>query len=208
MRYHKVPDETVQRLPLYLRGLGTFTSHNNGSISSQQLADRLHIKSPQLRKDLSYFGDFGIPGVGYDIKKLKKRLQKILRIDTAHYAALIGYGNLGAALLKYKGFENFGIEIKAIYENDPRKIGRIVRKIPIESVSRLHTLQQRHISIAIIAAAAVTAQDVTDKLVEAGIGGILNFTPSYLSVPRNVKVINIDIGVSLACLPYYLPTDT
>ena len=206
MRYHKVPDETIRRLPVYLRGLHSFTNNSHHSISSQQLADVLHIKSPQLRKDLSYFGDFGVPGVGYDIEKLKKQIQKILRLNTPHYTALVGYGNLGAALLKYTGFENFGVEIIAIFENDPRKIGRTVnKKTKIEGISNFRTLKKRNISIAIVAVPATEAQHVTDKLVEAGVGGILNFAPSYLSVPHSVKVVNIDIGVSLACLPYYLP---
>ena len=205
MRYHKVPDETVRRLPVYFRGLCSFTKDNFHSVNSQQLADVLHVKSPQLRKDLSYFGDFGIPGVGYNTEQLKKHIQKILRLNTLHYTALVGYGNLGAALLKYTGFENFGIEISAIFENDPRKIDRVVNKIKIEAVSNLRTLQRRNILIAIVAVPAAEAQNVTDKLVEAGVGGILNFAPTYLSVPQSVKVINIDIGVSLACLPYYLP---
>ena len=139
------------------------------------------------------------------IEKLKKHLQKILRLNTRHNTALVGYGNLGAALLKYTGFENLGIEISAIFENNPRKIGRVVNKIKIEAESNFWTLKQRNILIAIIALPAAEAQEVTDKLVKAGVGGILNFAPSYLSVPQSVKVINIDIGVSLACLPYYLP---
>ncbi|MBL7215799.1 MAG: redox-sensing transcriptional repressor Rex, partial [Phycisphaerae bacterium] len=109
------------------------------------------------------------------------------------------------ALLKYTGFENFRIEISAIFENDPRKIGRMVKKMKIEEISNFRTLKKRNISIAIVAVPATEAQHVTDKLVEAGVGGILNFAPSYLSVPHSVKVVNIDIGVSLACLPYYLP---
>ncbi|MBC8393359.1 MAG: redox-sensing transcriptional repressor Rex, partial [Deltaproteobacteria bacterium] len=104
MRYHKVPDETIRRLPVYLRGLGSFTNNSSQSISSQQLADVLHVKSPQVRKDLSYFGDIGTPGVGYDIQKLTKHIRTILRLNNVHFAALVGYGNLGAALLKYTGF--------------------------------------------------------------------------------------------------------
>ena len=205
MRYHKVPDETIRRLPVYLRGLCSFTNDTFHSISSQQLADILHVKSPQVRKDLSYFGDIGTPGVGYDIQKLKKHIRVILRLNNSHSAALIGYGNLGAAFLKYTGFNTFGIEINAVFDKDPRKIGRVVQKIKIEDVSKISVLRKRKISIAIIAIPALESQEVTDQLVKAGVGGILNFTPSYLSVPHHVKVINIDIGVSLACLPYYLP---
>ena len=205
MRYHKVPDETIRRLPIYLRGLCSFTNNTYQNISSQQLADILHVKSPQLRKDLSYFGDIGTPGVGYDVKKLKKHLRAILRLNNSHYAALIGYGNLGAALLKHVGFKTFGIEINAIFDNDPRKTGHIVQNIKIEDVSTISNLREKNIAIAIIAIPALESQEITDQLVEAGVGGIVNFAPSYLSVPHHVKVINIDIGVSLACLPYYLP---
>ncbi|MBC8392069.1 MAG: redox-sensing transcriptional repressor Rex [Deltaproteobacteria bacterium] len=205
MRYHKVPDETIRRLPVYLRGLCSFTNNTYQNISSQQLADILHVKSPQLRKDLSYFGDIGTPGVGYDIQKLKEHIRAILRLNNSHNAALIGYGNLGAALLKYAGFKIFGIDINAVFEKDPRKTGRVVQKIKIEDVSKLSNLRERNIAVAIIAIPALESQEITDQLVEAGVGGILNFTPSYLSVPHHVKVINIDIGVSLACLPYYLP---
>lgn len=205
MKYHKVPDETIRRLPVYLRGLSSFTNNNYRHISSQQLADILHIKSPQLRKDLSYFGDIGTPGVGYDVEKLKKHIRAVLQLNRLHSAALIGYGNLGAALLKYTGFLTFGIEINAVFEKDPRKIGRVVNKIEIEDVSGISNLKTRRISIGIIAIPALGAQKIADTLVEAGICGILNFAPTYLSAPRKVKVINIDIGVSLACLPYYLP---
>ena len=205
MRYHKVPDETIRRLPVYLRGLCSFTNDSYHSISSQQLADKLHIKPPQLRKDLSYFGDIGTPGVGYDIEKLKKHIQSVLQLNHTHSAALIGYGNLGAALLKYTGFKTFCIEINAIFDNDQHKTGHVVQNIKIERMSKISTLRRKSISIAILAIPAVESQGVTDKLVEAGVGGILNFSPSYLSVPHHVKVINIDIGVSLACLPYYLP---
>ncbi|MHC4291394.1 MAG: redox-sensing transcriptional repressor Rex [Planctomycetota bacterium] len=205
MRYHKVPDETIRRLPVYLRGLCSFPNDGSPSISSQQLAEVLHVKSPQVRKDLSYFGDIGTPGVGYDIQKLKKHIRTILRLNNTHCAALIGYGNLGAALLKYTGFKTFCVEISAVFEINPRKIGRVVQKIKIEDVSNISSLRKRGISVAILAIPALESQDVTDKLIDAGVGGILNFTPSYLSAPTNVKVVNIDIGVSLACLPYYLP---
>ena len=205
MRYHKVPDETIRRLPVYLRGLCSFTSDSYHSISSQQLADVLHVKSPQLRKDLSYFGDIGTPGVGYDIEKLKKHIRAVLQLNYLHSAALIGYGNLGAALLRYTGFKTFGVEINAIFDNDPHKTGRVVQNIKIKNVSKISILRKRSIFIAILSIPALESQEVTDKLVEAGVRGILNFAPSYLSVPHHVKVINIDIGVSLACLPYYLP---
>jgi redox-sensing transcriptional repressor len=204
MRYHKVPDETIRRLPVYLRGLSSFTNKTQ-HISSQQLADIVHIKSPQLRKDLSYFGDIGTPGVGYDVEKLKNHIQGVLQLNHLHSAALIGYGNLGAALLKYTGFAAFGIKIDAVFEIDPKKIGRCVQKIQIQDVQEIRHLDRRGVSIAILAIPALEAQNLTDKLVEVGIGGILNFAPAYLCVPENVKVINIDIGVSLACLPYYLP---
>jgi redox-sensing transcriptional repressor len=205
MQYHKVPDETIRRLPVYLRGLYSLTNNDYHHISSKQLAEIIHIKSPQLRKDLSYFGEIGTPGVGYEVEKLKQHIQAVLQLNQSHSAALIGYGNLGAALLKYVGFSTFNIEINAVFEKDPRKIGRTVKNIQIEDVSKILSLKKRNICIALLAIPAAEVQDIVNQLVEAGVGGILNFAPSYLSVPEKVKVINIDIGVSLACLPYYLP---
>ena len=150
MRYSKIPDETVRRLPIYLRGLQLFTEQGYERVSSKKLAEWLHIKPTQLRKDLSYFGDFGIPGVGYDPQKLSSAIRSILNLDVSHKTALIGCGNLGMALLKYTGFSSFGLQIAALFDNDPKKVGRRVRTLEIEKIQAISTLRKRNIFLAIL----------------------------------------------------------
>jgi len=205
MRYHKVPDETIRRLPIYLRGLLFSAEQGQESISSRNLADFLGVNSWQIRKDFSYFGDFGTPGVGYKIEKLTKQIKKILKLDVVHKAALVGVGNLGSVVLEYPGFGVYGFDIAAAFDADPKKIGRKVKNITIEDVSKLRTLRRRKIDLAIITVPRDTAQQTADGLVRAGVRGILNFSPCYITVPKNVKVITIDIAMDLARLPYYMP---
>jgi len=205
LKYHRIPDETVRRLPIYMRELLLLTEQGCQNISSQKLADSLHIKPPQIRKDLSYFGDFGTPGVGYDTTKLLEKVRRILKLDYIHRAALIGLGNIGAALLRYPGFKAYGLEIVAIFDNDKRKVGKTVKNTKVQDISKLKLLKNRDINLGIIAVPATAAQKIADELVNAGIKGILNFAPHYLRVPKKVKVITIDIAMDLARLPYYLP---
>jgi redox-sensing transcriptional repressor len=204
MRYRKVPNETIRRLPLYLRGLLLSSDQGQENISSQNLADFLGINPWQIRKDLSYFGDLGIPGVGYNIKKLIKQINKILKLDVGHKVALVGAGNLGSAVLAYPGFKIYGFDIAAAFDSNPRKIGRKVNRIVIEDVSNIGALKRRNIDLGIIAVPRSAAQATADALVKAGIKGILNFSPCHIIVPKKVKVITIDIAMDLARLPYYM----
>ena len=190
---------------MYLRGLLLFAEQGYENVSSQKLAELLHVEPPQIRKDLSYFGEFGTRGVGYNTEKLLKQVRNILRLNVPHKAALVGYGNLGTALVRYPGFATYGLEITAIFDKDARKIGKKVDNIKIEDVSKLSSLKRRKISLGILAVLADAAQEIADKLVAAGVKGILNFAPYYLDVPKKVKVITIDIAIELARLPYYLP---
>jgi redox-sensing transcriptional repressor len=205
MRYHRIPDEAVRRLPIYLRGL--LFSHQEGreSISSTKLAELLGVSPTQIRKDFSYFGGFGTPGVGYDVAALSKQIRAILKLSVPRKATLVGAGRLGSALLGYPGFRMYGFEIAAVFDNNPKKIGRKLGGITIESISVVKTLNKRKINLAIIATPGEVAQDVAESLVKAGVRGILNFAPRYLAVPKKVKVITIDIAMDLARLPYYLP---
>ena len=171
----------------------------------EKLARMLHVNSPQIRKDLSYFGAFGTPGVGYDTQKLTKQIREILKLKMTNKAALIGLGNLGAALLKYPGFGGYGLEIAAVFDKNSRKIGKTVKGLKVQDVRKLSTLKRKGIVLGIIAVPASAAQEVADGLVKAGIKGILNFAPYYIDVPKKIKVISIDIGMDLARLPYYLP---
>ena len=205
MRYHRIPDETVRRLPIYLRGLMVSAGQGLDHISSQSLADFVGVNSWQIRKDFSYFGDFGTPGVGYNIDKLAKGIKKILRLDVIRKAALVGVGDLGSALLGYPGFKIYGLDIVAAFDVDPDKVGSMVSGIEIEDAARIDTLRQREISLAIVAVPRTAAQLTVDKLAAAGVRGILNFAPSKVIAPKRVKVITLDIAMELARLPYYIP---
>jgi len=204
MRYHKIPDETVRRLPVYLRGALHLSRGGVASTSSKQLADLIGVESWQIRKDFSYFGDFGTPGVGYNLSSLISRVNQILRLNTGHKAALVGVGNLGSALLAFPGFRTYGFEITAAFDIDRRKIGRRKAGVLIEDIASLGLLSTRGIHLGIIAVPEAASQDVANALVKAGIKGLLNFSPRYIAVPRGVKVITIDIAMDLARLPYYV----
>ncbi|MCX5643633.1 MAG: redox-sensing transcriptional repressor Rex [Phycisphaerae bacterium] len=205
MRYHKIPDETVRRLPIYLRGLMVSADQGCEHISSQLLADSVGVDAWQIRKDLSYFGDFGTPGVGYNIERLARGIKKTLRLDAIRRAALVGVGDLGSALLAYPGFRMYGLDIVAAFDVDRQKIGAVVNGIEIEDTARIDTLKQREISLAIVAVPREAAQITVDSLVAAGVKGILNFAPCKLVAPRRIKVITLDIAMELARLPYYMP---
>lgn len=206
MRYHRIPDETVRRLPIYLRGLMFSSDQGQDHISSQSLAEFVGVHSWQIRKDFSYFGDFGTPGVGYHIHKLAREIKKILRLDTIRRAALVGVGDLGSALLTYPGFATYGLDIVAAFDVNPKKVGRVVSGVEIEQAERIDTLKQRDINLAIVAVPRAAAQPTVDKLVEVGIKGVLNFAPCKVEAPKRVKVITLDIAMELARLPYYIPT--
>jgi redox-sensing transcriptional repressor len=204
MRYRKIPDETVRRLPVYLRGALHLDRGGVARASSKELADLIGIEPWQIRKDFSYFGDFGKPGVGYDLRTLIRQINKVLRLDAGHKAVLVGVGNLGSALLAYSGFRTYRFEIVAAFDIDQRKIGRRKAGVLIEDVAGLGDLNTRGIHLGIIAVPEAASQEATDALVRTGIRGILNFAPRRIAVPRGVKVIAIDIAVNLARLPYYL----
>lgn len=205
MRYHKIPDEAVWRLPMYLSGLLFSLEKSRETISSRELADFLAVHPWQIRKDLSYFGVSGTPGVGYSVKKLSKQIKKVLNLNTNHKAVLVGAGNLGAAFLAYPDFKVYGIEITVAFDNDPKKIGRKIKNIIIKDAAKLSLIKRQKVDIGIIAVPCQSAQDVADNLVKSGIKSILNFSPCRINVPNNVKIFTIDIAMELARLPYYMP---
>lgn len=204
MRYHRIPDEAVRRLPVYLRGLMFSAAQGHEHISSRSLAEFVGVPAWQIRKDVSYFGDFGTPGVGYHIEKLARQIKKILRLDSVRRAALVGVGDLGTALLAYPGFAVYGLDIVAAFDVNAKKIGRIVNGVAIEPAEKIDTLRERNINLAIVAVPRAAAQATVDELVEAGIRGVLNFAPCRVRAPKRVKVITLDIAMELARLPYYM----
>ena len=204
MRYRRIPNETIRRLPVYLRGAMHLSQEGIQSVSSKDLAGMLGVNPWQIRKDFSYFGDFGTPGVGYKLSHLIRRINKILHLDIGHRAALVGVGNLGSALLAFPGFRTYGFEITAAFDIDKRKISRRKAGVLVEDVARLADLDARGIYLGIIAVPEGASQDMADRLVGAGVRAILNFSPRYITVPKRVKVITIDIAMDLARLPYYM----
>ncbi len=205
MNYRKIPDETIRRLPIYLRDLTGFSQQGYKNISSKELSGHLGINPWQIRKDFSCFGAFGTCGVGYDVDKLIQQIKKILKLDTIHKAALVGVGNLGSAVLAYPGFVMYGFDIVAAFDNDPKKIGKKINKITIEDVSKIPSLKNKDVRIGIITVPRQASQQTADALVSAGVTGILNFSPCRIKVPKKVKVITINIALDLARLPYYMP---
>lgn len=206
MRYRRVPDETIKRLPVYLRGAMRLSKKGVNCVSSSELAELLGITPWQIRKDFSYFGGLGTRGVGYDVENLTKRIRKILKLDVVRKAALVGVGNLGSAILSFPGFRPYWLEIAAAFDIDKRKVGRKCDDLVVEDVSHLGTLRERGIDLGIIAVPGDAAQDVANSLIDVGIKAILNFAPRYISAPAKIKVTTIDIALYLARLPYYVPS--
>lgn len=207
MRYRRIPDETIKRLPVYLRALLNSAEHGQETISSSVLGETVGVKSSQVRKDFSYFGELGTPGVGYSTSSLVRQIRKILRFDVVQKAALVGVGNLGSAVLSYSGFGMFGLDIVAAFDSDPVKIGKKVSGVLIEDVANLGSLERLNVKLGIVAVPSVSAQETVDLLVRAGVRGILNFSPCNVVAPKKVKVATLDIAMELARLPYYVPVD-
>jgi redox-sensing transcriptional repressor len=197
------PKAVVGRMSLYLRQLETYQRQGQTTVSSSQLGQPLSIKNAQVRKDLAFFGQFGHPGIGYRIQELIDALRHILGIDHDWPLALVGLGNLGRALLRYRGFRTRGFHVVALFDNDPSKIGQrhdamVVE--PIEAVRKIVAVQK--INLAILCVPADAAQPVADVLVAAGIRGILNFAPVPLIVPSDVNLVPVDLSVHLENLAY------
>ncbi|MFQ5989289.1 MAG: redox-sensing transcriptional repressor Rex [Candidatus Methylomirabilales bacterium] len=205
----RIPERTITRLSIYLRCLEELVTDGTTAVSSQQLAERFGLNSAQVRKDLAYFGQFGVRGLGYYTVELKQNLERILGLNQKWEVALVGLGNLGSALLNYRGFQQRGFRILVVFENDPSKVGRRIGRIPVYHVQKLvPILKRRRIKMAVIAVPAGTAQGVADRLVAAGVNAILNFAPTQLSVPKGVKVQNVDLSVMLKTLSFYVIRST
>jgi len=200
-----VPDIIVSRLPVYLRALQYMAASGHTTTSSQELGEKVGISAAQIRKDLSQFGEFGKQGTGYHIPFLIDRLLQILKVERVWDVVLVGIGELGHAILRYQGFVNRGFRIVTCYDSDPSKVGTTVGSYTIESVSNISkNVKESGIKMAMLCVPADVAQDVTDKLVEAGIKGILNYAPVSLSVPADVRVQYIDPVIGLQRMAYYL----
>ena len=205
-RLDQVSELTTNRLSVYLRCLNRLDAAGVRTISSQALADQFYLNAAQIRKDLAYFGDFGVRGVGYYVQELKRHLRHILGLDQKLRVAIVGAGNLGLALADYPGFRLEGFEIAALFDNLREKVGQKSRAgVPIHDIHDLKKISRREgIRVAVIAVPAPVAQNVLNLVVASGIKAILNFSPGTLEVPPKVKLKSVDLTVSLESLSFFL----
>ncbi|MCX8053684.1 MAG: redox-sensing transcriptional repressor Rex [Armatimonadetes bacterium] len=202
----RIPTPTLERLATYLSVLTNLRSSNVETISSLDLEEHTGVNAAQFRKDLSYFGEFGRPGVGYSVRELHARIKAILKLDRTQPVLLVGAGNLGRALVGYPPLAAGNFEIVAVFDNNPSKIGKELWHLMIKDVAKIvEENRQLEAKIGIIAVPANAAQQVADQLVEADVLTILNFAPVVLRVPPHVKVRNVDFIQELAVLSFYLP---
>ncbi len=202
----KVPEATIKRLSIYMRVLKDLEKKGVEVISSAELADICGVNAAQIRKDLTYFGEFGIRGVGYYVKELHFDIRKVLGLNQRRNVALVGVGNLGKALTSYRNFSEHGYNFVAAFDVDPAKIGQSlsegVKVHPMKDLPRVAA--EREVEIAIITTPADTAQSAADQIVAAGIKGILNFAPTQIQVPEGIKVKKVDLTTEFDNLVYHL----
>ncbi len=203
MRNEEIPNPAVYRLSFYLRQLESFRRGDRHTISSRQLGEALGYSDAQVRKDLAYFGQFGHPGIGYRVEDLVHQLKKILGTDKISNVLLVGAGNLGRALLAYKGFLQKGFRIVAIFDADAAKVGKKIGDLPVRSDQDIASVAaELQIRMAILAVPVAAAQSVANQLVTVGIKGILNFAPVALNVPGDVVVQSVDLALQLEQLSF------
>ena len=208
VRETKVPINTLERLATYFRYLNELLSSGVEMISSRHVEDATGIPATQFRKDLSYFGEFGRPGIGYNVRELHARIARILKVDTEQPVILVGAGNLGSALSGYAGLRRNNFHIVGVFDNSPHKIGYKLWGLEIQDVERLKEANERlGAKIAIVTVPAIAAQSVVDRLVDAGIKVILNFAPTAIRVPEGVVVRNVCFIQELTVLSYHLTSD-
>ena len=204
----KVPIPTLERLATYLRYLIDLEASHVETISSTDVEKQTGINAAQFRKDLSYFGEFGKPGVGYNVVELQSRIARILKIDRMQPIIVIGAGNLGSALIGYPGLREHKFHIAAAFDTDPAKIGRPQGELVIQDEARLREVNQAlGARIAIFCIPAAAAQTVAEEAIAAGVRVILNFAPIILRVPERIVVRNVSFLQELAVLSYHLSTD-
>lgn len=209
MKRKNIPSVTINRLSIYHRCLEKLIENINKRkpkyISSSEIAQMTGINSTQIRKDLAYFGEFGKRGIGYPLIDLSRELEKILGLDKKWSVIIAGAGNLGKALVNYKGFQKRGFIIKGIFDNSSLKIGKKLGHIFIYDIKEIEKfIQAEKINIGIIVVLADSAQEVADKMVSGGIKAILNFAPIHIVLPPGIKVHNVDLSIEFEGLAHYL----
>jgi redox-sensing transcriptional repressor len=211
MKSEKISELTTARLSVYLRCLNTLYSAGIKTISSQSLAEQFNLNSAQIRKDLGYFGEFGVRGVGYYVDDLRDHITKILGLDSPHRVGIVGAGRLGTALANYNGLGRSNFSVAALFDNDTQKIGRRIGegKILVHDVERIaEVIRAESIDVIVISVPAKGAQKVLNQVMSAGIKAVLNFAPVSLQSRRGVKVKTVDLTTSLESLSYFLASPT
>ena len=205
MKVEKISELTTNRLSIYLRCLNELVSEDTKKISSEKLAERFNLNPAQIRKDLAYFGEFGVRGVGYSVEDLRDHLKKILGLNRQHRVAIIGAGRLGMALADYYGFQQTNFSVAAMFDADKKKIGQKIGKIEIFDIKNFSEIAKRdNIDVAVIAVPAEFAQSVLETVTKAGIKAVLNFAPTPLRAGGNVKLKTVDLTITLEGLSYFL----
>jgi len=201
-----ISDLTAQRLSVYLRCLDGMMRAGIKTISSHRMSQALHLNSAQIRKDLACFGAFGVRGVGYFVADLRQQLTRILGLTRDRRVAIIGAGNLGMALADYGGFNQEGFQVAALFDTDPRKIGRRTRRgVEVTDIQHLPDVARREgLSIAVLAVPAEAAERALDLVARAGIRAVLNFAPVTLAPPRGVTLRVVDLKIQLENLTFHL----
>jgi len=205
-RENKIPEATVQRLSIYLRYVTQLHRDGVKVVSSYDLSKGCGFKAAQVRKDFAYFGELGVRGVGYYVKDLYVDLKKILGLVDIWEVALVGSGHLGSALLAYRGFQEYGFVISAVFDKEtgslPEKLHSQHRVLPMAKLEE--TIRDRGIKIAIVAVPAAAAEEVVESLVTAGVQAILNFAPIKLESRPGIKIRNVDLAVDLGVLSFFV----
>ncbi|MPQ27335.1 redox-sensing transcriptional repressor Rex [Bacillus paralicheniformis] len=204
MDHSKIPQATAKRLPLYYRFLKNLHASGKQRVSSAELSDAVKVDSATIRRDFSYFGALGKKGYGYNVNYLLSFFRKTLDQDEMTNVTLIGVGNLGTAFLHYNFIKNNNTKIAMAFDINEEKIGTEIGGVPVYDLNRLEEHMTDDIPVAILTVPAQAAQSITDRLVELGIKGILNFTPARLNVPEHIRIHHIDLAVELQSLVYFL----
>ncbi len=200
-----IPDIVISRLPIYLRALERLAQDGHEVTSSLELGKHLGISSAQIRKDLSHFGGFGKQGTGYKIKYLTEQLRQVLKVEQEWEIALVGAGDLGSAVARYRGFAHRGFRVAYVFDSAASKAGKRLGNLEIYPMEKLHEIiSERQIKVAMIAVPAESAQQVADALIAAGVRAILNYAPINLNVPAHVRVQYIDPVIHLQRMTYYI----
>jgi redox-sensing transcriptional repressor len=205
MKDMEIPDIVIRRLPIYARSLSYLANEGVTTVSSSELGSRIGVTAAQIRRDLSYFGEFGKQGKGYNVQFLLNQIRDILHLEHQWGVALVGIGHLGKAIAHYGGFREKGFEIAVLFDSDPSKVGDELDGHKVYHYSEIpHVVKAMGLEVAIVAVPARSAQEVVDLLVQADIKAILNYAPITVQVPPDVRTRNIDPVGALQSMTYYL----